>query len=677
MGLAVGQNVGMGADLRVVLLGPFSVHRGAVPAALPRSRKVRALLAFLALGTAPYSRSRLCALLWDVPNDPRGELRWCLSKLRTLLDDSDRRRVQTTGHGPVSLDLSDVHVDAVEVERVFKSGASRATTERLSEVCDLLDGDLLEGVEIDGNPEFAGWLIAQRQRYREMNVALLKELVSRKPLANEETFRRINQWLALAPFDREAHTAMLDVMVGCGRLRDAEEHVATAIRAFEQEGLDWSSLRTLLAERRSAARLARTDAPAAATAVDAPAPEPAKPRRRASVAVMPFVELATGAGARRLADGLTDDIITRLAKLRVLFVIARGTTYALSERGLGAHEAGRTLDVEYVVSGSVRAQDGRIFVIVELAETRHATIVWREELETSTAGTFDALDTIVDRVVAGIAKEIETAECNRAILEPPSSLDAWEAYHRGLWHMYKFSSADNQHAAGLFERALELDPTFARAWAGLSFTHFQNVFLDLTPDRRAQVDLALRAARRSVDADDRDPAAHWAMGRALWLGDESSGAFAELERSVELSPNFALGHYTLGFFHCQAGDPRAAITATQQARQLSPFDPLLFGILASRAAAHVRLGELKEAAEWASKAAGRPNVHVHVLAIAAACSVLVGRVDDARRVAARIRERLPGYGADDFRRAYRFDADTRRVFRGALRQIGFGATDRP
>jgi hypothetical protein len=300
-----------------------------------------------------------------------------------------------------------------------------------------------------------------------------------------------------------------------------------------------------------------------------------------------------------------------------------------------------------------------------------STIVWREELETSTDETFAALDTIVDRVVAGIAEEIETAECNRAILQTPSSLDAWEAYHRGLWHMYKFNDADNRHAADLFERATRLDPTFSRAWAGLSFTHFQNVFLDLTRDRRQQMGLALGAARRSVDADDRDPAAHWAMGRALWLSGESSGGFAELERSVELSPNFALGHYTLGFFHAQSGDPRAAIMASDHSRRLSPFDPLLFAMLASRAVAHVRLGELKEAAEWASKGAGRPNAHVHILAIAAACGVLAGRRDDAMRIAARIHEGVPGYDADAFLRAFHFDADTQRALGGALRQIGF------
>jgi DNA-binding SARP family transcriptional activator/TolB-like protein/Tfp pilus assembly protein PilF len=674
MGGTVGENVGSGASLQVQILGPFSIRREGTPLPLPRSRKVRALLAFLALGATSYSRSRLCDLLWDVPNDPRGELRWCLSKLRALLDDPHRRRVQTTGHGPISLDLSDCIVDAIEIERAVKAGTSQATTERLSYVCDLFGGDLLEGVEIDGNPEFAGWLIAQRQRYREMKLSLLRELIPRLPRSGEQTFRRLDQWLVLAPFDLEAHAAMLDVLHGCGRARDGEQHVATAIRAFEHEGIDWAPLRALLASRKSSAESPRTSPRAATAVVEEPSPEIAKPRRRASVAIMPFAEVATGADLRRLADGLTDDIITRLAKLRVLFVIARGTTYALDGRGIGAQEAGRILDVEYVVSGSVRTDGRRFSVMVELAETRRATIVWRDVLETSTDGTFAALDAVVDRLVAGIAEEIETAECNRAILQPPSSLDAWETYHRGLWHMYKFTDTDNRHAADLFERAVQLDPTFARAWAGLSFTHFQNVFLNLRPDRRQQIELALRAARRSVDADDRDPAAHWAMGRALWLGDESTGAFAELERSVALSPNFALGHYTLGFFHGQVGDPRAAIAALEYSTRLSPFDPLLFGMLASRAVSHLRLGEYQEAADWAAKAAGRPNAHVHILAVAAACSELAGRRDDARRVATRIHERLPGYTTEDFLRAFRFDADTQRALAGSLHHLGLDLT---
>jgi tetratricopeptide (TPR) repeat protein len=243
--------------------------------------------------------------------------------------------------------------------------------------------------------------------------------------------------------------------------------------------------------------------------------------------------------------------------------------------------------------------------------------------------------------------------------------------------MYKFNGPDNRDAERFFRDALRLDPTFARAHAGLSFTHFQNAFLDLTPDRERQIELAFEAAGHSLGADDRDPAAHWAMGRALWLRGAQGESLSELERSIELSPNFALGHYTLGFVQSQAGDPRAAIEATNYSRQLSPFDPLQFAMLASRALAHIRLGEFTEAAEWAVKATGRPNAHAHILAIAAESLAMADRRDEARTFVARIRGRLPAYSVEDFLRAFRFGRETEQLFRQSARLIRFdspGAT---
>jgi len=669
------------ADLHVRFLGPLVVTRQGAPVPLPRSRKVRALLAFLALEQNPVSRSRLCDLLWDVPNDPRGELRWSLSKLRSVLDDADRHRVVTSGPDLIELELSDCLVDALEIDRAAKAGLGQVPRERLAELQGLFGGDLLEGLEVEGSPEFRGWLTAQRHRYRTIHLALLGELSGRSPPGSDERFRCLDRWLALSPFDQRAHEVMLDSLVKCGRMREAEEHVAAAIRSFEHEGLDWSPLREAWQGLRHAAaqspRIEVISPPAIAVIPGLLPSVEGQPRRRASVAVMPFVDTTSGEPERKqVAGGLTEDVITRLAKLRVLFVIARGTVYALGEHGIGPHEAGRILNVEYVVSGSVRRHDDRVSVIVELAETQGARIVWTDQFDGVAGDTFSVLDAIVDRIVAAIAEEIETAERNRAILKPPSSLDAWEAYHRGLWHMYRFNGEDNEHAEQLFRAALKLDPTFSRAYAGLSFTQFQNAFLDLTPDRERQVDLALESAARSIDADDRDPAAHWAMGRALWLRGAQGESILELERSIELSPNFALGHYTLGFVHSQAGDPRRAIDATNYSRQLSPFDPLQFGMLASRALAHVRLGEAPEAAEWAVKATGRPNAHAHILAIAAECLALADRRDEAQRFVARIRERLPAYDVEDFLRALRFDADTDELFRNAARKIGLDAAGR-
>jgi DNA-binding SARP family transcriptional activator/TolB-like protein len=661
-------SVGTGVEtLEVRVLGPLAVRRGGIAVALPRSRKVRALLGFLAVTPGSVGRSRICDLLWDAPNDPRGELRWCLSKIRSLIDSPDRARVVAEAPDLVALDLEDCLVDAIEIDRVARAGVAAAADDRLAEVCALFGGELLDGLELDGHPEFTSWLAGQRRRYRALHIAVLEELTRRAPAGSADLFARLDAWLPLAPFDRRPHEALLAALVATGRLRDADEHLAATIRAFEREGVDWLPLRDAL----RAARAAGPAPPRIEAVCDVRAAAPVL-RRRASVAVMPFVEAGAGPGERaRIADGLTEDIITGLAKLRVLFVIARGTVYALADRNIDPQEAGRILDVEFVITGRVRRAGPRVSVVIEVAETRDARIVWSDELECATDDAMRVLDRTIDRIVAAIADEIEAAECKRAVLKPPGSLDAWEAYHRGLWHMYRFNDHDNRHAEQFFRASIDCDPTFARAYAGLSFTHFQNVFLDLTDDRDHQIEQAFATAAQSVTTDDRDPAAHWAMGRALWLRGAQGEALAELRRSIDLSPNFALGHYTVGFVESQSGDPRSAIAATDHSRELSPFDPLQFAMLATRAIAHVRLGELPEAAEWAVKAAARPNAHTHILAIATGCLTLAERRDEARAYVARIHSRQPSYRVEHFLRAFRFAPDTREVFRRSARLIDF------
>ena len=306
---------------------------------------------------------------------------------------------------------------------------------------------------------------------------------------------------------------------------------------------------------------------------------------------------------------------------------------------------------------------------VELVETRTARIVWAEIFNPRSDDAFLVLDEIGNRIVASIAHEIETIERNRAILKPPNSLDAWEAHHRGLWHMYRFSKPDNERARHFFETAVRLDPTFARAYAGLSFTHFQNAFQGWA-EREPEIDRAFETAGQSLMVDDRDPAAHWAMGRALWLRGHHDQSVLELEQAIDLSPNFALGHYTLAFVHSQAGSPEAAIASSDHSRHLSPFDPLLFGMLGARAIALVRLDRFEEAAEWAVKAAARPNAHPHILAIAAYSLALAGSLDEARAYAAAVHRTLPRYSVADFLRAFRFDAHGAALFRKGAKRIG-------
>jgi tetratricopeptide (TPR) repeat protein len=240
--------------------------------------------------------------------------------------------------------------------------------------------------------------------------------------------------------------------------------------------------------------------------------------------------------------------------------------------------------------------------------------------------------------------------------------------------MYRFNAADNEQAQGLFRAAVRMDPTFARAHAGLSFTHFQNAFLFRTDDRSREIGQAMETAGQSLFADDRDPSAHWAMGRALGLHGDPGGALAEIETSVELSPNFVLGHYTLAFVNSQSGDAGAAIASSDHSRHLSPFDPLLFGMLGARARALFRLGRHDEAADWAIRAAARPTAHAHILAIATFCLAAAGRLDEARGFAARIHQVLPRYDVDDFLSAFRFSPETDAAFRAGARRIGLGGS---
>jgi tetratricopeptide (TPR) repeat protein len=205
---------------------------------------------------------------------------------------------------------------------------------------------------------------------------------------------------------------------------------------------------------------------------------------------------------------------------------------------------------------------------------------------------------------------------------------------------------------------------------GLSFTHFQNAFLHRLTDRELEIERAYVAAADSLAADDRDPAAHWAMGRALWLRGLQDQALLELEECVSLSPNFALGHYTLAFVHGQSGDARVAIASSEWSRKLSPFDPLLFAMLCARALGHFRLGEYEDAAHWAAKGAARRNAHVHIKVIAASCLSAAGRIQEARELVGSVQRTAPSYRLDDFLTAFRFSPDAEQQFRQSATRVG-------
>lgn len=666
------------AVVKLHLLGGFGLRRANRGDIRLPTRKAEALLAFLACHPGrKQPRDRLTALLWGDRSDrqARHSLSQTLLSLRQELGEANS--LLLIEREAVALRPDAVELDALEFRRLA------GVPEESRAALDLYRGPFLDGFNLR-EPEFEDWLMAERTQLRGLAFNTFLALADAQIAGGDwnAAISTLNSAIRFDPLAEEAYRRLMGLQIEHGFCNDAIRNYRALAEALRRE------LKTQPDPSTTAIYQGATVRPQqqaqlqifseAAIPTDPASAEQPEQRqhelsgpRRASIAIMPFVDLDGGlAGKIPLARGITHDVITRLAKLRSLFVIAQGTVFTLAEKGIGAEEAGRLLNVGYVLSGTLRNRDGHVAAAIELVETRCARIVWAETIERKLSDSLSIEDELVNQIVSSVAAEIELTERNRAILKPPGSLDAWEALHCGLWHMYRFNEADNERARRFFKLAVRLDPTMARAYAGLSFTHFQNAFLLRLSERQREVARAYEMAGESLIADDRDPAAHWAMGRALWLRGDHDRSLRELDSAVELSPNFALGHYTMSFVHCQSGDPAAAIRHADRSHDLSPYDPMTFAMLGAKALAHARLGQFDEAAEWGIKATLRPNAHTHILAIAAQCLALADRGDEARAFSSCIHQARPGYSMQDFLSSFHFPAKDAALFQHAAMDTG-------
>ncbi|HJV61286.1 MAG TPA: transcriptional regulator [Albitalea sp.] len=655
------------APLRIRLFGPLRVEAGARELPLPASRKVRALLALLLLAPRPVPRSRLCDLFWDAASDPRGELRWCLAKLRTVLDGPAQARLIADGDR-VAIDASDLDVDAIRFARSVESAVASDSVTALHALLGLVEGELLEGLVLARCDAVEQWLAAERARFARWHRLVLDRLMALLPAGGEPFVDVARRRAALCPLDAAVQLDLIGALAAAGGKAEADQARAAAVRRFQREGLQREAL--MLGTARAPAAMLRPAACIEGAKTEAiPIERPAAdPMRRASIVVLPFT--AASPDDADLARGLTHDVTLGLAKMRSLMVIARGTAFALPARSSSAQHAGEQAGVDYVAGGALAKAAGRLRITVELTATASGRIVWVDDFAAPSTLALDLLDVMTQRIVSVLDAEVHLVERNRALSLPPESLDAWLAYHRGLWHMYWFRAEHNDAAQSLFRRAVALDPSFAPAYSGLSFTHFQNAFLLESRERQAEVDRALDTAGQALMADSLDPSAHWAMGRALWLRGDDDASFRALDQSVALSPNFALGHYARAFVHSQTGDPAVAISAADTSHQLSPFDPLLFAIHASRVFSLLRQGRAEDAADAARHVVEQRNVHVHARAISALALAAADRVPEARAQLDAIRRERAPYAMDDFLSAFRVAPELETICRAAAVRAG-------
>jgi len=382
---------------------------------------------------------------------------------------------------------------------------------------------------------------------------------------------------------------------------------------------------------------------------------PAQP----SIVVLPF-DADGDSEHRNFARGLTHDIMTRVARSRSFFVIARGTAFKFLPGAHDVCEVSRRLGVRYVVQGNIQFGGPRVSINAALADGVEGREIWAENFSRKLEFVYDAQEEITDLIVGAVSAEVEVAERQRALLEPPASLDAWSAYHRGCWHMYRFTPADYEQAQRFFELSIRLDPNSSRTFAGLSFVHWQRAFLEISPDHAGESQQAFELAQHSVSLNPRDPLGHWALGRAHLLRGDVSESLVELGTSTDLNPSFAVGQYTLGFALMQTGDTVNSIERAEKARRLSPYDPMSFAMIGVRGFSLALKGQYDEAAKLMTISVQQPNAHYHMVAMAAVCDVLAGNKEAARRGLGRLLEARPGYSAKEFLRAFQLQQPVHR-----------------
>ena len=268
------ERVDNGPSIQIRMLGPLAISRNHTTVELPSSRKARGLLAYLVLAQHDVTRTRLCEMFWDVPKDPRGELRWALSKIRGLVDGPGKRRIRSQGE-MLGFDLGGCDVDALHVARTARA-APAASLDDLRRAAASFAGDLLEGLEIDDSPIFGGWLASKRREFRTFRIALYEQLLLQ--VSDDEARGYLDAWCDATPFDLNAHERLFEYLTRRSEFLEGERHVDATARIFENEGLDGAPIRAAwqAAKERSAVVIAqhRSDsaAPAAYRALAAKLP---------------------------------------------------------------------------------------------------------------------------------------------------------------------------------------------------------------------------------------------------------------------------------------------------------------------------------------------------------------------------------------------------------------------
>jgi adenylate cyclase len=371
-------------------------------------------------------------------------------------------------------------------------------------------------------------------------------------------------------------------------------------------------------------------------------PPPSLPDKP-SIAVLPFQNLSGDPSQDYFADGIAEEITTALARLRGFFVIARNSAFTYKGRAVGVTKIGRELGVRYILEGSVRRAGERVRIGVQLADSDTAREIWVERYERPLADLFALQDEIAASVVTAVEPQLYAAESARLQQMPPSQFDAWDHMIRALSFMWRRTTSDNATALDLLSAALRLDPSYARALGLHAWLSLWNVHGGSTGGLAAVLAGATERARAAVAIDRDDPWARLALGFSHMLRREHEEAVEELRASLDLNPNFALGHSSLGLALAYGNKGAEAVAHLETAMRLSPRDPLFSIFAGARAFAHFMAGEYTAGLDWGRRAVRQsPDVAAHWRALALSAAAL-GQREEAQEAVAKARQLQPHY----------------------------------
>ncbi len=462
------------------VLGEFEVVRDGAAVTLPPSRKTRALLAYLALTRHKHRRERLCEMFWEVPDDPRGSLRWSLSKVRPLVDEPAHPRL-IADRQSVELRTGAVEVDLFAAQACTQ--ADTAAAGDLARAAALFRGPLLTDIDLPENGEFHTWLLGLREDARKLQAQILRTLAEQPSSAPDEALPFARELVRVDPYDETAWALLIGNLANAGRDGEVRQQYEAGRRALrEVGGGSGPLLRAWRAVQGSATN--RVDRDAAGAQSDAAGPPaelppssvspaassaPGGPASRLSIVVLPFVNLSNDPEQEYFADGIAGDLTTDLSRIPDMLVISRNTAFTYRNRPVDTRQIGRELGVRYVLEGEVQRSGSRVRVTAQLIDAETDTHLWAERFAGDTDDLFALQDEITNRIAVALDLELVGAAAARPIERP----DARDYILRGRAIRLKPPSRENRaEAVALFERALALDAesVAAQSWLAIALT---------------------------------------------------------------------------------------------------------------------------------------------------------------------------------------------------------------